>query len=201
MYGCKYKAGLVIVLVAMLSVQAYSQQVTYGDSLTGYSSPETYLKPVLHYSVGSSFMFSPHAGSVTGFTVSPHLSVPLSAKWSVDGGIIAGRYYSVLRNFNTEIPFNGAFNDLSIYGSASYHVNPQLTLYGSGIKQLAGNSPFLPKSSYSLGSTYKFGSFSIGVAVNVSEWDNSYTPFPFNDSQGFYSPFEHRPGTSAPFGW
>jgi hypothetical protein len=95
---------------------------------------------------------------------------------------------------------NGAFNELSVYGSASYQVNPQLTLYGSGIKQLAGTSPFLPKSSYSVGSTYNFGSFSIGVALKVSKWDNSFSPFPINDFPRFYSPFEQRPGEYFPFG-
>jgi len=200
MSGCKFNKSFIIVLVSLLSVRAFSQQINYGDSLIGYNYQKVNLKPSLHYSVGSSFMFSPHTGSVTGFIVSPHLSIPLSPKWSVDGGIIAGRYYSALRNFEPESPMNGAFNDLSIYGSASYHVNPQLTLYGSGTKQLAGTSPFLPKSSYSLGSTYNFGSFSIGVAFKVSKWDDSFSPFPINGSQGFSSPFEQRPGTFLPFG-
>jgi hypothetical protein len=200
MSGCKFKISLVIAAISLFSVQAFSQQINYGDSLTEYNYQKANLKPSLHYSVGSSFMFSPHSGSVAGLTVSPYLSIPLSPKWSVDGGLIAGRYYSTSRNFDPEIPMNGAFNDLSIYGSASYHVNTQLTLYGSGIKQLAGSSPFLPKSSYSVGSIYNFGSFSIGVAVKVSKWDNSFSSFPINGSQGFYSPFEQRPGTFTPFG-
>jgi hypothetical protein len=79
-----------------------------------------------------------------------------------------------------------------VYGSASYHINPQLTLYGSAIKQLAGTSPFnvLPKTSYSIGSTYDFGNVKIGVSFRMSEWDYYYSPFQINGSQGFYSPFE-----------
>ena len=79
---------------------------------------------------------------MTGFTISPVLSVPLSPKWSVEGGIIAGRYYSALRNFNSEGPMSGSFNALSIYGSALYHVNSQLTLFGSEIKQINSTLPF-----------------------------------------------------------
>ena len=196
MSGCKCNISLIIVLVSLFSVQAFSQQINYRDSLTGYNSPKVNLKPSLHYSVGSTFMVVPHSGTVTGFTISPFLSIPLSPKLSVEGGIIAGRYYSSLWNINPEGTPNGAFNELSVYGSASYHVNSQLTLYGTGIKQLTGTSPFyfLPKSSYSIGSTYNFGSFSIGVTLQMSKWNNNFSPLPFNGSQGFYSPYEQRPG-------
>ncbi|MGD0583266.1 MAG: hypothetical protein ABR974_10010 [Bacteroidales bacterium] len=199
MSGCKCNISLIIVLASLFSVQAFSQQINYPDSLAGYNSPKENLKPVLHYSVGSTFIAVPHLGSVTGFTLSPFLSVPLSPKLSVEGGIIAGRYYSTLGNVNPEGAMPGAFNELSLFGSASYHINSQLTLYGTGIKQLAGTSPFniLPKSSYTVGSTYNFGSFSIGVSLQMSKWNNNFGPLPVNSSPGFYSPYEPRPGTSA----
>ena len=192
--------SLIVFLVSLFSVQAFSQQINYGDSLPPYNASKGNLKPSLHYSIGSTFLVVPHLGSVTGFTLTPFLSIPLSPKWSVEGGIIAGRYYSSLWDINQEGTSYGVLNELSLYASASYHFNSRLTLYGTGIKQLAGTSPFLPKSSYSFGSTYNFGSFSIGVAVKVSNWNNSYSPFPFNDYQGFYSPFEQRPGSFNPFG-
>ena len=202
MSGCKCNISLIIVLVSLFSIQAFSQQIKYGNILTENSSQKADLKPALHYLVGSTFLAVPHFGSVTGFTLSPYLSIPLSPKLSVDGGIIAGRFYSALRNFNPEGDMHGAFNELSVYGSASYHLNSQLTFYGSGIKQLAGTSPLnvLPKSSYTIGSTYNFGNFSIGVSVEMSKWNNYGSPFPINGSQGFYSPYEQRPGTLGPFG-
>jgi hypothetical protein len=152
--------------------------------------------------VGSSFLFVPHFGSVTGFTVSPFLSVPLAPKLSVDGGFIAGRYYSSLSNLNPERSINGAFNELSVYASARYHVSPQLTLYGTGIKQLTGNSPLylLPKSSYTIGSNYNFGSFSIGLTLQMSNWNDISGPLPFNGNQIFYSPYELRPDIFRSFG-
>jgi hypothetical protein len=199
MTGYKFNLFFIGVLVSLFSVQAFSQQVNYRDSLSMSDSQKLILKPQLHYSLGSSFMFIPRVGSIAGVTISPVLSIPLSQKWSVDGGIIAGRY-SAFGNFSQEGVRTGQFNQLSVFGSASYHVNSQLTLYGAGIKQLTSSSPFmLPKSSYIIGSNYKFGSFSVGVSVEMSKWNN-LNPMPFNDSPGFYSPFEQRQGTFFPFG-
>jgi len=197
MSGWKFNISLIIVLVSIFSNQASSQQINYHDSLNKDNFQKVNLKPALVYSVGSTFMVVPHFGSVTGFTLSPSLSIPLSKNLSVNGGIIAGRYYSALSNFNPEGAINGAFNELSVYGSASYHFNSQLTVYGSGIKRIAGTSPFysLPNSSYAIGSTYNFGSFSIGVSLQMSKWNNNFSPLPINSPQGFYSPFEQRPGT------
>jgi hypothetical protein len=91
---------------------------------------------------------------------------------------------------------------MSVFGSASYHVNSQLTVYGCAIKHIAGTSPFslLPKSSYAIGSTYKFGNFSIGVTVQTSTWNDILNPMPFNGTHGFYSPYDQSPGTLTPFG-
>jgi hypothetical protein len=202
MAGFKCKISLIIVLVSLFSIQAFSQQINYRDSLDGYNSPNVNLKPKLFYSVGSTFMIVPHLGTVTGFTLSPFLSIPLSPKLSVDGGIIAGRFYSSLGNFNPEGAINGAFNELYLYGSASYHINSQLTVYGTGIKQLSCTSPFyfLPKNSYAIGSTYNFGNFSIGVTLQRLKWNDILSPLPFNGSQGFYSPYAQRPGTLTTFG-
>jgi hypothetical protein len=202
MSGRKCNISLIIVLVLLSSIQAFSQQNNYANVLNENNSPKADLKPALHYQIGSTFLAVPHCGSVTSFTLSPHLSIPLSPKLSVDGGLIAGRYYSGIRNFSPDGDMYGAFNELSVYGSASYQLNSHLTFYGTGIKQLAGTSPLnvLPKSSYTVGSTYNFGSFSIGVTLQMSQWNNYGSPFPINGSQGFYSPFEQRPGSMGAFG-
>jgi hypothetical protein len=197
MSGWKYNISLIIILISIFSDQASSQQINYSDSLNEDNSQKVNIKPRLVYSIGSTFMVIPHLGSVTGFTLSPSLSIPLSPNLSVNGGIIAGRLYSNLWNSNPEGAMYGAFSELSVYGSVSYHVNSQLSLYGAGIKRLAGTSPFysLPKSSYTIGSTYNFGSFSIGVALQMSKWNNNFSPLRINGTQGFYSPFEQIPGT------
>lgn len=202
MSGSKCTIRLIIVLVSLISNQAFSQQLYNRDSLAMYNSQKVILKPQLHYSLGSSFMFIPRAGSIAGVTISPVLSIPLSPKLSVEGGITAGRY-NAFGNFNHEGNITREFNQLSVFGSASYHVNSQLTLYGAGIKQLTSTTPYnyLPRSSYIIGSNYNFGSFSVGVSVQMSKWNNNPSPLQFNDSPGFYSPYEQRPGTFLPFGW
>jgi hypothetical protein len=186
--------SLIICLVSLFTVPAFSQQMNIGSSLVEDNSKTVILKPRLNYTIGSNFMIVPHLGSVSAVTLSPSLSVPLSPKLSVDGGIIAGSYYSSPWKSSNEGLAYGSFTGLSVYGSASYHINPQLTLYGSAIKQLAGTSPFnvLPKTSYSLGSSYDFGNIKIGVSFRMSEWDNNYIPFPINGSQGFYTPYERN---------
>ncbi len=191
----RYKISLIIALVSLFSVQAFSQQVNTGSSLIEDNSEKIILKPRLNYIIGSNFLAVPHLGSISAFTISPSLSVPLSPKLSVDGGIIAGYYYSAPWKSNNDGLAYGSFNSLSVYGSASYSINPKLTLYGSAVKQLSGTSPFsvLPKTSYSIGSSYNFGNFSIGVSVQTSKWDDNYnTPFPLNGTQGFFTPFERN---------
>jgi hypothetical protein len=185
-----------IALVTLLPVRAFSQGFSYPDTLTLDNPDQVKLKPRMVYSVGSTFMFIPHHGSVTGFTVSPSLSVPVSPHLSFNAGIIAGRYYSDLRMPGPEGSMYGAFNEISLFGSANYHANSQLAFYGAGIKRLTAPSPFntLPSSSYIIGSTYKFGSFSIGVAMQMSQWNNNFNSMPINSHQGFYSPFRQSPG-------
>jgi hypothetical protein len=195
MSAVKCKISL-LVIVTLLTGQAFSQGINDHDSISPDNSQQRKIKPRMSYSVGSTFMFIPHHGSVTGFTVSPSLSVPVSSRLSFNAGIIAGHYYSGFRNPTLfEGQMNGSFNDISVFGSANYHVNPQLTFYGAGIKRLTAPAPYstLPNSSYLVGTTYKFGSFSIGISMQMSQWNYNYNPLPINGRQGFYSPFEPGP--------
>ena len=186
MNGLKCRICLTVILVSFAFQRAFPQRAS-GDSLTQFSQPLVDLKTGVHYSVEGTFLYAPHLGTISGYTFSPYLSVPVSPRLSVEGGIIAGRYYSSL--FTPESALRGSFNQLSLYGSASYHVNPQLTLYGIGIKQISGTSPFyaLPKSSYTIGSSFNFGSFSIGASFQVSKWGNDFGPSMLNGAPGFYS--------------
>jgi hypothetical protein len=192
MSGCRVNISLIVALVSLFSFQAFSQQAKTGNGLAEDNSGQVLFKPGLHYSVGSSFTAIPHLGSVSEVTLSPFLSIPLSPRLSVDGGIMASYFYSAPRKYEDGGLAYGSFTGLSVYGSASYHFNPQLTLYGSAIKQIAGTSAFysIPKSSYTIGSAYNFGNFSVGVTFQMSNWENIYSPFPAKGSQGFYSPFE-----------
>ncbi|HKK43249.1 MAG TPA: hypothetical protein VJ963_12620 [Bacteroidales bacterium] len=192
----KCSISIIVVLILLVSVPAISQQISYKDSLAENNTLKENPKPGINYSVGSSFMYIPHYGSVTGLVISPSISVPLSSKWSVSGGIIAERYYSTFGYHSSEGLTCRTFNNITLYGSASYHVSPKLTLYGIGTKRLTNNSPFypMPKSSYAIGSRYNFGDFSIGLTLHVSKWNDTFSPVPFNSSRGFYSPYGQGPG-------
>jgi hypothetical protein len=185
-----------IVLTVLLSCSVYSQEIKYKDTLGVDNSEYLKIKPRMEYTVGSTIMFIPHRGSVTGFTVSPSLSVPVSPHLTFTGGIIAGRYYNNLQYPSLDRSMNGTFNEISIFGSADYRVNSQLTFYAAGIKRLTLSSPYiyLPNSSYTIGSTYKFGNFSIGVSMQMTQWNNNFNSMPINGHQGFYSPFEQNQG-------
>ncbi len=174
MAGLKKSICLIVVLIVAGTIHTFSQQWNKADS------GQVKLKPLVHYTVGSSVTFIPHYGTFTGFTMSTALSVPLNQKWTVEGGIMAGNYFSSFRGFNGEDAMNGSFTDISLFGSALYHVNPQLSVYGSGFKQLYSSSPYsyYPKDSYSIGTTYNFGNFSIGASFQMNTWDNNFAPMP-----------------------
>lgn len=192
MTGNRFKISLIILLVSLFSFQVFSQQTDIGTGHTDDNSGKVLFKPGFHYSVGSSFIVAPRLGSISAITFSPAFSIPLSPKLSVEGGIMGSYFYSSQWGSDYVGFHDGSFTGLAVYGSASYHFNPQLTLYGSAIKQFAGTSTFysLPQSRYTIGSAYNFGNFSIGVSLQMSTWDNIYTPFPVNGSRGFYSPYE-----------
>ena len=191
MSGCRVNIIVIVVMVLLFPLQVFSQQANNAASITDENSGKVLYKPRLHYSIGSSFLVAPRLGSVSEVTFAPALTVPLSPKLSVEGGIMAAYYYSA--PFKTDITGfpTGSFNGLYVYGSAIYQFSPQLTLYGSAIKEIAGNSPFnsMAGSSYSIGSQYNFGNFSIGVTFQMSDRNNIYSPFQSNSQQGFYSPF------------
>lgn len=191
MSGYRFKISFVVGLLSLFSVQAFSQQTNIDTRLTEDKTETLLYKPRLHYSIGSNFLVAPHLGTVSATTLSPAVLVPLSPKLSVEGGIMAAYYYSApFKSDNAGFPY-GSFTGLSVYGSAIYQFTPQLTLYGSAIRQIAGNSPFysVPGGNYTIGSSYNFGNFSIGVSFQMSNRDNIYSPFPMNGSQGLYSPF------------
>ena len=56
MSECKCNISVIIVLVSLFSIQAFSQEINYRDSLAMYNSQKVILKPRLHYSLGSTFM-------------------------------------------------------------------------------------------------------------------------------------------------
>ncbi len=175
----------------LIPIHCFAQVVesTESEDINGLSVNES--KPKLHYSVNSNFLYIPGFGSISGISFSPHLRFPVTPKLSVEGGIVVGRYIPVIRNFSSEAGSNLAFNDLSIYGSANYQLNKRLSIYGSGVRQLSGNNPFYNQNfnRITFGSTLNFGNFSIGAAIQMTDWNNNFTPYPYRGEQNFFPGF------------
>ena len=173
----RFNISLFICLVSLFSVRGFSQQMNTGGRYPLDDSLKVIPKPRLNFTAGSNIVVIPHYGSVSEVTLSSSFSVPLSPKLSFDGGIIASYLYSSPRMYGNESFGYGSFTVLSVYGAARYQMSPQLTLYGTAIKQLAGNSPvyFLPQTSYSIGSSYDFGNVSVGVTFRMSRWERVFS--------------------------
>ena len=199
MSGYKFDISLIICLVLLFSAEAYSQQADISGTFADDKPESLFFKPRANYYIGSSFMVVPRLGSISSLNFSPSLYVPLSPGLSVQGGIIASYYYTAPLKSGSDGLAYGFFTGVSVYGSANYLVSPRLTLYGSAIKQISGTPQFnsLPISSYTIGSSYNFGSFSVGVSFQATKWDDVNNPYQISSPRRLNSPFEQR----WPHGW
>jgi len=182
---------IIMFLSFLYTRDAFAQGVEAQDSIDEQSNMQAKTGPQVHYSIGSSFLHIPKHGSITGLTASSFLLFPVTHKLSVEGGIIAGRYFPVLKNFTPELQANNSYNTLSLYGSANYQVNRHLSFYGTGIKQLGVPIPLYnqPSGSYSFGSNLNFGNFTIGAEIRMTDWDDNYFPSPFDSNMRNFSSY------------
>ncbi len=186
------KPGTILLILFPLnflfSHNNFAQEHVFADSLIKLNTIRLDSKPQIHYSLGSSFTYIPRYGSITGLTVSPYYRHPVSPKFSVEAGLIAGRYFPMMKNSSPESGINSPFNSLSVYGSAIYQLNQRLSIYGIGMKQLNAANPLyiMPSGSFSVGSTLNFGNFTIGAEIRVT--DNSYynSTNPFGGNRDFF---------------
>ena len=172
----------------MISGNAFAQQEEFKDSLNLPGSIQVRSKPQLHYSIGSSFTYIPRYGSVTGLTLSPYYSYPVSSKFSIEAGLMAGRFYPIMKNAFPESGINNPFNSVSVFGSARYQLNQRLSVYGTGTRQIIGSHPLynFPTSSFSVGSTLDFGNFSIGAEIRMSDQNYYNSAYPFGGNRGYF---------------
>lgn len=171
--------------------------ILFAQDVEKISSPQLIklYKPQYHFNVGSSYSYFPSLGSGMNMFASPSVSIPLSRRVFVEGGIIASS--SIIPGLS---PFEinhtvRNFNSLAIYGSTLFQVTPKLTVYGTGIRQLMNTKlpfPYSPmnQNSFSIGSTLKLSNnISIGASINMSDNYNFYSPFPYRNAGISNSPF------------
>jgi hypothetical protein len=178
---------IIICAVSLIPEKAFSQYNLVPDSLFS-NSVVIRKKPEFHYSAGSSFMYMPRFGSVSGVDFRPVLVYPVTGKLSVEAGLIAGHYFTSFKNSLLEQAIGGGYSSLSLFGSATYHVSPVLSFYGIGIKQLAGTNPMLNMygNSFSIGSSLKLGNITLGAEFHVRD-QYDFNPYPrFGGSHSYF---------------
>jgi hypothetical protein len=180
-----------IILSFSVPTGVFSQELDTTEIPGSFNSQIVRLKPRMHYSIGSSFTYIPRYGSVTGLTLSPIYIYPVSSKFSLEAGLIAGRYFPFMKNSSPETGINNPFNSVAVFGSARYQLNQRLSVYGTGTRQIIGTHPLfnLPTSSFSVGSTLDFGNFSIGAEIRMSDRNYYYSPDPFGGNSRYFPSF------------
>ena len=187
----KYLLCILILIPALL----YSQDNDKLDERVVTYQNLPLFKPKFHLILGSNYLYMPSFGGNMNMFASPSVTIPLSKRFSFEGGIMAST--SILQGF-TPFEMNHSvrnFNSLSIYGSTIYQVTPKLTVYGTGIRQLMNTKlpyPYssLNQNSFSVGSYLKLGNnITIGASFNMSDNYNFFSPFPSGNTGIVNSPF------------
>ncbi len=151
-----------------------------------------------NFAVGTSYSYMKGYGSGMMFYTAPSYTLSLNNRWSLHGGLIASRYQGMNYTMAGENMMPNAFSSLALFAAASYRLNDNLILHGTGTKQLlsAPVTPFTPYpiDDLSFGATYKLGNnFTIGASIHMNN-RKGYYHSPWNSSP-FASPFP------SPIGW
>lgn len=152
-------------------------------------------KPDYHFYLGGNYSYFPSTGNLMSLFATHSVFIPLSKRFSAEGGIIAS-------NSMVPVYFTGELNrtfknysTLAIYGSTIYQLTPNLTLYSTGTKQLFNTSGFyplnvFPRNSFTFGTSYKIGKgFTVGTSIHISEGYGYGIPGPRNDRSILYPSF------------
>lgn len=157
----------------------------------------------LGMNIGTGYAFSSAYGSGMNFYAAPTLSMPVTDRLSVHGGIVASTYYPVAVGQGFEQGMPSMYSSLALFAAASYRMNDRLILHGAGYKRLVNgpvNTPFSPYpiDNFSFGATFKLGdNVSIGASISVNSGNGYY------NSPGFGHPGSYFGGGSpfSPFYW
>lgn len=194
---------LLLVLIGAATIQIAAQddvdQIwSQIDSISRYTAtpgdPDVKAAPgpwSFNTMVGTSFGYSPFYGSAMNMFAAPQASFRANERLSFHGGLVVSRTVPMLMNLS-EDPFipTGMMN-ISAYASASYRLTENLTVHGTGIRNMV-NFPLdedrsaLYYHDLSVGATYNFGKFSIGASFHKS--DNALYRSPFGYGNSLFGP-------------
>jgi hypothetical protein len=151
--------------------------------------------------VGMGYMFSSSGFGGPQFSISPHVTYPLSDKFWLNAGISAGinQYYmpySASEGINYQM---FPMTQLFLYASGNYRVSNKLVLTGSVYRQYLINPQDNRQSiisnyvnnGMSVGFNYKIGSnVTVGAQVHIqSNNNNPYYPGNISNAGGIYNPY------------
>ena len=173
---------ITFILLLLVPVTSIAQDSNKYDSLDNLSSKR--FIPVYRVNIGSSITYFQKGVTGSNFFITPSFSMPITKKFSFEGGLIASINnlpgFPLNENFPTQ-----RFNNLSVFGSTIYQVSPRLMIYATGIKQIS-NTPLpthfsnIPQNSFNFGSSLKLGKgLTIGASIHMSNYYNLYSPIPF----------------------
>lgn len=184
----KYFRSLFLFLATCSASLAFSQKPVVDDSLVAQSFINTDKKPSIHYAMESNLLISPRFGTLSEINARSFAGIPIKSKLYTELGIIVSHYNSNLINFQNEKINYSSFNSLSVYGMAAYQVNERLTFYGMGTKQLGVFYPLFnfPTGSLTLGSNLKFGNFTFGASLHVTDMNANNLNAPFGGAMNQY---------------
>ncbi len=158
-------------------------------------------------SLGTSYIFMQGAGSALMLHAAPVLTLPVTDRWSLHGGVMAAHTVGPGPFAGQENYRQPVFSSLALFAAASYRMNERLVLHGTGYKQLlrAPVTPFTPPDHFSLGATYKLGDhITIGASVHMQQGSGDWftpggrlsAPYP----GGFFAP-SYGNGLYGPHNW
>ncbi len=149
--------------------------------------------------LGTTFSHMRGVGSGMMFYTAPSVTMPLTNRWSLHGGMMVTHYQGFNPVVTGETLNPASFSGLAVFAAASYRMSERLLLHGSGVKQLLPMGPLLlagtplaayPMDNISLGATYKMGDHvTIGASVNM------------NQGYGYYSVPMNGYMRRSPFTW
>ena len=186
-------------LVPLATGQEYQSDFDFSSEYDTLVIPQKNQRLSWNTNVGSSFMYSKAFGSASEFFAAPQVNYGITPKFAIHGGLMFS-YTSFFGQANSDE--NGysmpiAFPGMSLYGSASYQLNKNVTFYGTGIRHMSNfyskdvpafmNKPY---NSYSFGSSIRLGNkVTIGASFHVNDRNKYNSPFLSPSNGAYYSPF------------
>lgn len=211
--------SIVAIFLLIETVQGQSDAAFRADTLeVAYDNPnfdksdiESYLqkkKLKVNVEVGTTFGTSFGSGSYWGTYIAPHVSYPVSNRFTLKTGGYLLNTYGINNNYSEGViypynPFSGNMTRTFLYVEGAYKLNENITLTGAAFKEF---NVFNEPSPNSSGQNYDYEGFIMGVDYRLGNnvFIRGQVEISNGRSPNRYSPFHPAagagiPGTHDPF--